>query len=256
MLLIVFIVINLVTFLAMVLVFRKVMISSSYDETKRLQQQNLENSRKAVELEQKIEEAEKHYKEKLVRAEDEIRKLKERAIKEAEILKEQIVTKAKEERDRLIEQAINAREKLREDIESGLVEKSLELSRRIVTEIFNSEHQKLVYDVFLKEVFEAMEKMDLGTLKGVIPGTVPVPAHSSAGITQCRVQSSHALDPHQREKLIKILSERVGEKVSMEEVTDKGLIAGIIVQIGSFRIDGSLAAKFRKAAENIRHGGA
>ena len=174
--------------------------------------------------------------------------MKERAIKEAEILKEQIVTKAKEERDRLIEQAINAREKLREDIEAGLVEKSLELSRRIVTEIFNSEHQKLVYDVFLKEVFEAMEKMDLGTLKGVIPGTV-VP-----GITQCRVQSSHALDPHQREKLIKILSERVGEKVSLEEVTDKGLIAGIIVQIGSFRIDGSLAAKFRKAAENIRHG--
>lgn len=241
MLLIVFIVINLVTFLAMVLVFRKVMISSSYDETKRLQQQNLENSQKAVELEQKIEEAEKHYKEKLVRAEDEVKKLKERAIKEAETLKEQIVTKAKEERDRLIEQAINAKEKLREDIEAGLVEKSLELSRRIVMEILNSEHQKLVYDAFLKEVFEAMEKMDLGALKG-------------AGIQQCRVQSSHALDPHQREKLIKILSERVGEKVSLEEVTDKGLIAGIIVQIGSFRIDGSLAAKFRKAAENIRHG--
>ncbi|MBI3617639.1 MAG: F0F1 ATP synthase subunit delta [Candidatus Omnitrophica bacterium] len=247
--LIIFIIINLATFLAMVLVFRKVMISSSYDETRRLQQQNLENSRKAVELEQKIEEAEKHYKEKLVRAEEEIKKLKERAVKEAEVLKEQIVSKAKGERDRLIEQAINAREKLREDIEAGLVEKSLELSRRIVTEIFNSEHQKLVYDAFLKEVFEAMEKMDLGTLKGVIP------ARSNAGITQCRVQSSHALDPHQREKLIKILSERAGEKVSLEEVTDKGLIAGIIVQIGSFRIDGSLAAKFRKAAENIRHGG-
>ncbi|MBI5024128.1 MAG: F0F1 ATP synthase subunit delta [Candidatus Omnitrophica bacterium] len=247
--LIVFIIINLVTFLAMVLVFRKVMISSSYDETRRLQQQNLENSRKAVELEQKIEEAEKHYKEKLVRAEEEIKKLKERAVKEAEALKEQIVSKAKEERDRLIEQAINAREKLREDIEAGLVEKSLELSRRIVTEIFSSEHQKLVYDAFLKEVFEAMEKMDLGTRKGVIP------AFERAGITQCRVQSSHALDPRQREKLIKILSERAGEKVSLEEVTDKGLIAGIIVQIGSFRIDGSLAAKFRKAAESIRHGG-
>ena len=243
MLLIVFIVINLVTFLAMVLVFRKVMISSSYDETKRLQQQNLENSQKAVELEQKIEEAEKHYKEKLVRAEDEIKKLKERAGKEAEVLKEQMLTKAKEERDRLIEQAINAKEKLREDIEAGLVEKSLEFSSRIVTEIFNSEHQKLVYDAFLKEVFEAMEKMDLGALKGA--GT----------FRQCRVQTSHALDPHQREKLTKILSERVGEKVSLEEVTDKGLIAGIIVQIGSFRIDGSLAAKFRKAAEHIRHGG-
>ena len=254
--LIIFIIINLTTFLAMVLVFRRVMISSSYDETKRLQQQNLENAHKAVELEQKIEEAEKHYKEKLTQAEDEIRKMKERVIKEAEAAKEQILTKAKEERDRLIEQAINDKEKLREDIEAGLMEKSLEFSRRIVTEILNNDHQKLVYDAFLKEVFEAMEKMDLTALKGAVPGTtVPVAAHSSAWMKQCRVQSSHALDSHQREKLIKILSERIGEKISLEETIDKWLIAGIIVQIGSFRIDGSLAAKFRKAAEHIRHGG-
>ncbi|GEM_PF-2776149 len=242
MLLITFIIINLVMFLAMVFVFRKAMITSSYDETKRLQQLNLENSQKAVELEQKIEEAEKHYKERLVRAEDEIKKLKERAGKEAEVLKEQMVTKAKEERDRLIEQAINAKEKFREEIESGLMEKSLGVSHRIIAEILNNEHLKLVYDAFLKEVFEAMEKMDLGALKG-------------ADVKQCRVQTSHALDPQQREKLIKILSEKIGEKVFLEEITDKGLIAGIVVQIGSFRVDGSLAAKFRKAAENIRHGG-
>ncbi len=247
--LIIFIIINLVTFLAMVLVFRRVMISSSYDETKRLQQQNLENAQKAVDLEQKIEEAEKHYKEKLVRAEEEIKKMKERVIKETERIKEQILAKAKEEKDRLIEQAINAKEKLREEIEAGLVEKSLELSRRIVTEILNNEHQKLVYDAFLKEIFDAMEKMDFGTLKGAVPGAV------APGIKQCRVQTSHALDSHAREKLVKILSEKIGEKVSLEETTDEGLIAGIIVQIGSFRIDGSMAAKFRKAAEHIRHGG-
>lgn len=242
--LIVFIIINLVTFLAMVLVFRKVMLSSSYDETKRLQQQNLENAQKAAELEQKIEDAQKHYKEKLVRAEDEIRKMKDRARQEAETVKEQILSKAKEEREHLIGQAINAREKLREEIEAGLVEKSLEFSRRIVAEILHDEHQKLVYDAFLKEVFEAMENMEPVALKGVVPR-----------ITQCRVQSSHALDAHQKERLVKILSEKTGEKISLEETLDKGLIAGIIVQIGSFRIDGSLAAKFRKAAESIRHGG-
>lgn len=240
--LIVFIIINLATFLAMVFVFRRVMLTSSYDETKRLQQQNLENAQKAVELEQKIEEAEKHYKERLAMAEGEINKMKERVIKETEAVKEQMLAKAKEERDRLIGQAINAKEKLREEIEAGLVEKSLEVSRRIIAEILNNEHQKLVYDAFLKEVFEAMANMDLGALK-------------AAGIKQCRVQSSHALDPQQREELIKILSAKIGEKVSLEETTDQSLIAGVTVQIGSFRIDGSLAAKFRKSAEHIRHGG-
>src|SRR3989338_3919225 len=215
--LIIFIIINFVTFLAMVLVFRRVMISSSYDETKRLQQQNLENAQKAVELEQKIEEAEKHYKEKLVQAENEIKKMKERVMKETEAAKEQLLTKAKEERDRLIEQAINAKEKLREDIEAGLVEKSLEFSRRIVAEILHAEHQKLVYDAFLKEVFEAMENMDPGALKGIIPGA------TAPGITQCRVQSSHALEAPQKERLVKILSGKTGEKISLEETLDKGL---------------------------------
>lgn len=241
MFIVVIIVLNLLMFLGMLFVLHRFMGSASYDETKRLQQQNLENAQKAVELEQKIEEAEKHYKERLVHAEEESKKLKERAIKEAETIKEQMLAKARDEKDRLIEQAINAKEKVREEIEGGLVEKSLGFARRIIAEILNDQQQKVVYDALLNDVFAAMENIDANTFKGA--------KHQG----RCRIQSSQPLQAQQKQRLIKILSEKTGENISLEEIIDKDLIAGIIVQVGSFRVDGSLTAKFKKAAESIRH---
>jgi F-type H+-transporting ATPase subunit b len=242
MFLIAFIVINLVTFLAMVLVFRRVMISSSYEETSRLQALNLENAQKATELQEKIEEAEKQYKEKLLKAEDEIRRLKEKAAQEAESIREQILTKAKGEKDRLIDQAIGAKKKLREEIENELLDKSLEFSRRILVEILSEEHQKLVHDGLLEEILSEMEKID------------PAPFQWAA-TKQCRARTPHGLDAPRKERLIRILSEKTGENISLEESVDRGLIAGMIVHIGSFMIDGSLASRFKKASEHIRHGG-
>jgi F-type H+-transporting ATPase subunit b len=240
-----FIIINLVTFLALVFVFRKIMFSSSYAETKRLQELNAENTKKAMELEEKIEEAGRQYKEKIVMAEDEVRKLKERAREEAEKIREQTLAKAKEERERLIGQAINAKEKLREEIEGELLEKSLEFARRIITDILSSGNQRLVYDGFLEEVLADLDQADKTVFHGLDLKSSP------------QVRTSHPLSPIQKERLEKILSDKtggIGAHTGIEEIVDKKLIAGVVIQIGSLAIDGSLAAKFRKAAEAVRRG--
>ena len=65
MLIIQMIIIQVITFAALVFVLRKIMYSASFGETKRLQQLNQENAKKAQELVNKIEEAEKQYQEKL-----------------------------------------------------------------------------------------------------------------------------------------------------------------------------------------------
>lgn len=242
MIIIPFIIINLVTFLALVFVFRKIMFSSSYTETKRLQELNIENTRKARELEEKIDEAERQYKEKIVQAEDEIKKLKERAEEEAERIREQAIANGREERERLIGQAINAREKLREEIEGEFLEKSLEFARRIITEVLSAESQRLVYDRFLEEVCVELAQVDQAVFRGL-------DLRSSL-----QVRSSHPFSPLQRERLEKILSDKTGGHAGMDEITDKELIAGVVIRLGSLVIDGSLAARFRKAAEAVRRG--
>ncbi|OGX36822.1 MAG: hypothetical protein A3D87_02530 [Omnitrophica WOR_2 bacterium RIFCSPHIGHO2_02_FULL_50_17] len=243
MIIIPFIIINLVTFLALVFVFRKIMFSSSYAETKRLQELNMENTKKARELEEKIEDAEKQYKEKITKAQDEAKKLKERAQEEAEGIREETLRKAKEERERLIGQVLNAKEKLREEIEAESAERTVEFARRIIAEILSSDNQRRVYDGFMDEVFAGIEQTDKAVFQGLDLKSLSV-----------QVKTSHPLSPVQKERLEKILSEKAGGRACVEEIADKKLITGVVIQIGSLVIDGSLAAKFRKAKEAIRHG--
>jgi len=222
------------------------MISSSFNETKRLQELNIENAKKAHELQEKIEDAEKEYKLKITKAEDEIKMLKAEAKEETEKIKEEMITRAKQEKERLIEQAMNAKGKIREEIEGELLEKSIGYARQIIVEILGGENQRAVYDNFIDEVFEEMEKIDPKALDGV-------------GTRQCLVRSSHKMTPSQKKRLEEILSSKMpagamhASPLQIEEATDREIIAGIIVQLGSLIIDGSLAAKFKKAAEALKH---
>lgn len=237
-----FIIINLVTFVALALVLRKIIFSSSYDETKRLQQLNIENTKKANELDEKIEDAEKKYKEKITQAGDEIRKMKEKAKEEAQQIREDTLAKIREEKGRLIGQALNAKEKLREEIEGELLEKSIGFAKRILEEILGSPYRRLVYDSLIEEIFNDLSQIDQDAFKDV-DWTSLVP----------QVKTSHEMSSVQRERLEQILFEKSGKRIGIVPMVDKTLIAGIIVQIGSLMIDGSLAAKFRKTAEDIKH---
>ncbi len=238
-----FIIVQVVAFIMVVWVLRKMMMASSIHEVQRLQKLNQENTKKAQELEEKIETAETQYREKIHKAEDEIRKMKDKAREEADQAKEQIITKAKEERERIVNQALNTKEKLREEIEGDLLEKSLEFSRRIIVDVLGSESHKLVYDGFMDEVLADLDKTGGEAFQDIPGRSTPL------------VRTSHLMSPPQKERLERILSSKVGRAVSVKEQMDKEVILGIVIQIGSFIIDGSLVSKFKKAAEDIKRGG-
>jgi F-type H+-transporting ATPase subunit b len=237
-----FIIVQVVAFVMVVFALRKMMMASSLHEVQRLQKLNVENAKKARELEEKIEAAETQYREKIDKAEDEIRKMKDKAREEADRIKEQLITQAKEERDRIISQALNTKEKLREEIEGELLEKSLEFSRRIIADAFGPESRKPVYDGFMEEVLADLEKTGSEAFQDIHAKSAPL------------VRTSHPMSPAQKERLERILSSKTGGGVSVKEQIDKEVILGIIIQMGSFVIDGSLISKFKKAAEDIKHG--
>lgn len=238
-----FIIVQVIAFGMVVFVLRKMMMASSLNEVQRLQKLNLENTKKAQELEEKIETAETQYREKIHKAEDEIRKMKDKAREEADQIKEQTIAKAKEERERIISQALNTKEKLREEIEGDLLEKSLEFSRRIIVDVLGSESHKLVYEGFMDEVLTDLEKTGNEAFQDISVRSAPL------------VRTSHPMSPPQKERLEHILSSKMGRAVSVKEQIDKEVILGIVIQVGSFVIDGSLVSKFRKAAEDIKRGG-
>ncbi len=231
-------------FIGLVLVLRKVLLSSSYNETRRLQQLNEENSRKAQELAAKIADAENEYRERTLKTDEEIQLMKSKAKKDIENLKEAIIAKGKAEGDRIVTQALNARDEIRAEIEEQMHERVVEFSRRIFREVLSAKEQKLVHEGLLESVFEELAAIESDRLQ-----TVNVDGVSEGAV---EVKTLHPMMPEQKEKLENILSSKLGKKITVKEEPEKEIIAGITITLGSFVIDGSLSERFRKAAGSIK----
>ncbi len=234
------IIIQVMTFLALVFILRKIMYSASLNETKRLQKLNQENAKKAEELTKKMEETERQYREKMASAEDEARRLKTRAREEAEGLREKLLNKARQESERIVNQALNSKEKLREEIEAEMQKKNVEQSLKLAQDLLSSKHQRLVHEGLVGEVLEEIEKIERGKLK----------VRTEKG----QLTTPYEVDKRKKEKIVTVLSRKIGKKISLQEKIDKGIIAGIVIKLGSLVIDGSLAGKLREVAEAMKKG--
>jgi F0F1-type ATP synthase membrane subunit b/b' len=238
------IVIQVIFFIGLVLVLRKVLISSSFAETKRLQQLNEENTQKAQELAAKISDAETEYREKMLKTDEEIRVMKAKAKKEIEDLKEAIIAKGKAEGDRIVTQALNARDEIRAEIEEQMNERAIEFSRKIFRKALGAEEQKLVHDGLIENVLRELAKMDKGRLQAVAP--------DKAAHAKVLVKTAHPLTPEQKNRLEAVLTSQLGQNIAVDEAIDAEIIAGIVIALGSFVIDGSFAERFVKAAASIK----
>lgn len=235
------IIVQVITFAGLVFVLRKILMSTTYKETSHLQQLNEDNKRKAQELDRKIAEAEHQYREKMNKAEDDMRALKVQSQKEIDELREAMIAKGKAESEQIISQALASKKEMRAEIEDEMYEKSVDLCFTILQKILSSEEQKLVYDGLLSSVMTELESMDGQQLKSIeLDGDA------------VDVKTSHPMNAAQKDRLKKILSGKMDRAVTVREQIDHETIAGIVILLGSFVIDGSLAERFRKAARDLR----
>jgi len=240
MLIIQLIIIQIITFLALVFVLRKIMYSASFMETKRLQQLSEENSKKAQELAAKLEDAQRQYQEKLESAEKEAKRLKAQAEEEIQKLKEDVLNKARAEGERIVNQALNTKEKLKEEIESQMAEKSIEQSLRLIHTVLSAQNQLSLHQGLVDNILEEIEKTGPEKLK--------------INIHKGKLIMPYEIAKPKKEKIIAVLSKKSGKEISLEEEIDKNIIAGITIKLGSLVIDGSLANKLREAAEALKKG--
>jgi len=243
-LIIILVLAQFMAFIVMVFVLIYLLRSMSYKETNRLQQLNDDNVQKSKELAKKIIDAENEYKEKMTKCEDETRKMKADARKEIEELKEAMIAKGKAESEHMIAQAINTKKELRAEVESEMYGKSIDISCKIFQKVLSSTEQKLVFDGFLENVFQELTAIEKDHLQAVDLG--------EGSESTVDVKSSHPMSPQQKSRLEKILSSKLDHTIVVQEEIDTQVVSGIVIQLGSIVIDGSLSEKFRKAAEELK----
>jgi F0F1-type ATP synthase delta subunit len=230
--------VHLVVFGALVFLLRKIMYSTSVEETGRLKKLSEENSKKSGDLARKVQEAERQYKEKLMKAEDDIRGLKNAAQDEAEEIKKDALDRAKQESEKIVAQALNSKEKIREEVMSQMQGKVIDLSCKLVSQVLSSRTQRMTHKSFLQEILADIGRID--------------PSQLQVDVDEGELVTPYEFRPDELEAIAIIIADKTDRKLKLTQKVDETIIAGIIIRLGSLVIDASLAGKVRAASESMR----
>jgi len=229
------VIIQIITFAAIVFALRKLLYTETAKEAGRLKQLKQEAAVRQRELTQKIEAAENAYREKITKAEEDIRAFRLKAEEQTEETKKEIINKANEESVRIVNAASNAKEKMREEIALEMRKKTPELASNIFTEVLSDKVKLMVHKELVKEVANEVKKID--------------EAKFNLKIKIGELDSAYPLDKDEKNSLSSTVTERLGYKISFEDKVDKHLVAGVVIRLGTLVIDGSLANRLRQIEE-------
>jgi len=231
------IIIQIVTFFAIVFVLRKLLYSESAKECLRLRELKTETALKQKELQEKIDAAGSAYKEKIKKAEEEVRRLRAKLEQETEEMRKKILLKAKDDSEHIIRSAFNAKEKMREEIALEMRRNAPLLASRILKEILSSDVAVALHRELIKDVIGSIKKMPAATLK--------------TAADKAEMISAHALKKDEKNDIESLLREKTGHEVTLHEKEDPKLVAGIIIKVGTILIDGSLDNRLRQTQKDI-----
>lgn len=224
--------IQLVTFVAIVLVLRKLLYAETAQQTERLRALKDQNSQKERELADKIKSAEAAYRQKVSQADEEIKGKKAAAETEIAEMQRGAVAKAKEEADRIVHAAVNARDKMRDEVANEMRNKIPSLATQIFRDFLSPKVKEMTHRELVKEVIDEVKKYDKAGFK--------VKAKKGELI------SALPLAGPEKSQLISIVLKRLGHKVPIEAKEDKTLVAGVVIKLDTLIIDGSLENRLRQ----------
>lgn len=231
------VIIQVITFLAIVFVLRKLLYSESAKEIIRLRNLKDETSLKQKELQEKIDQAEDAFRQKMAEADERIRELKARHEAEAEEMKRRAVDDAKAEADRIIRSALNAKEKIREEISVEMRKKAPLLASRVFKEALSPVIREAVHRELIRDVVDKIKK----TEKAVF----------NFKTDKGEILTAYPLTKPGREEIELIIRSSLGYAIPIKESQDETLVAGVIIKLGTVVIDASLDNRLRQIEKGL-----
>lgn len=219
-------------FIALIVILRLLFYQDFNIALKRLKNLQEEALVKEANLEEELERAKKEREAEIERGKDEAQALIEKARKEAEVVREKIEDKAKQESQKSILYAKKEIDRIRKSLVSEIEGEALNLAVAMVEAIFSEKGKEALHRDLSEEVIEEIKSLE----KEVF----------SVKVEAVELISSVPLNKEQRSRVESMLSNRMNSAVTLEEKEDKTLIAGFIVKMGQFIIDGSLKSKLNK----------
>ncbi len=240
MLIISLIVIQILVFLGLIWMFRRILSQNVTSATKHLEELSQEYTRKDKELNQQLQSEKQKSQELLEKSRQEAEKIKTQMIQEAERERDRILKQAHTQNDEIIQQAEKTRHVLLSEINESIakeaINKACELIQLTLPESFKQEVHTQWIEELIQNGFSQGERL-----------SVP------RDLQEVRVISAFSLRDSQRKGLLSKLKEALGREVMLKEEVDTKVIAGLVIMMGSLVLDGSLKHKIKEQAKSVQY---
>ena len=210
-------------------------LSAALGRLKRLHEENLAREE---ELKKELEVARQQKDAELAKAKSEAGRIIKESKDKAQKLSGDIHQQAKEDAGKVIERAKLDSKKFENEIIGRYQEQAIELSVSMLKFIFSQQDKESLQHQMILQLIEEIERL--------------APEKFTVKEKGVKVSSAFSLNKDEKDKLMRILSNKIGISVKLEEEVDTEIIMGMIIQVGAFTIDGSLKNKLRKVIQYLK----
>lgn len=210
-------------------------LNSALRRLKKLQEEALI---KEESLREELERAKQERIAEIERGRQEAKELLERAKKDAEVLRSKMEQRAKEECSKTIMYGKEEVDKLKENFYADIERQAVKVSVEMIKYIFADKSRESLAHQLVEELIEEINSLS----KQVF----------SVKADKVKVITAIALNKEEKERLKKVLAEKMESSVDLTEEVNDDLISGLVIKIGEFVIDGSLANKIQKVIPYVK----
>ncbi|MFH0838751.1 MAG: F0F1 ATP synthase subunit delta [Candidatus Omnitrophota bacterium] len=238
MLIVSLILLQLLIFVGLIVILRRIMTLNVISATRHLEELNEDYAKKGKEIHRQLEEIKQKSQEIVAKAQEEAEELKTKILDETQAEKEKLLAQARTQSGEIIQQAEKSRELLLAEIYERITNEAINKACELIHDTLPEKFRQDVHIHWIEELIEDGFS-EFGNL------------HIPKDISQIKITSAFPLNEGQRKILFKKLKEVVKADIEIKEEIDPSIVAGLIVAIGSLVLDGSLKNKIQEHTKNI-----
>ncbi len=227
-----------IVFVILIVFFRRIITQNVTLATKHIDELNQEYDRKDKEVQKRLEEAKTTAQEIVTKAADEARMKKDEALDKVVKEKENILKQARSQSEAIMQQADKSREQIILELDQRIAKEAIKKASELIQYALPEDIKIAAHAQWVKDLIEnGFDKI----------GRVKI----SEGVKEAKVVSAFALDQGDRSKLLKKINGLLGSEAELKEEVDPKIVAGIVVEIGSVVLDGSLGNRILEQASAL-----